>query len=79
MMYVILLLLLSSLILASPQRTIARELELGIKFENNDADSLPLLRLPYGTWRAYRYDIENDVGVSLAFMPDDLKFIACLY
>ena len=62
MIYATLLLLLSSLVLAFPQGTTAQELELGIEFENNDPNSLPLLRLPYGTWRAFRYDDRNDVG-----------------
>ena len=38
------------------------EAEFGVEFERNDANGLPLLKLPYGTWRAYQYDSENDVS-----------------
>ena len=62
MMHVALLLLLLKLTVASPQRIAAPEAELGIEFESDDTSGLPLLKLPYGTWRAYQHDSENDVS-----------------
>lgn len=39
----------------------AAEPDLGIQFEKRQAGELPLLKLPYGTWRAARYD--QNVGI----------------
>ena len=36
----------------------ARSLALGISFDDG---GLPLLRLPYGVWRASAYDADGDV------------------
>ena len=57
-----LLLVFLSLAAAFPQRTALEGVDLGIEFESDDPTSLPLLKLPYGTWRAARYDEEEDVS-----------------
>ena len=38
----------------------AAPLDTGVLFDKRD-DSLPLLKLPYGTWRASRHDLNGDV------------------
>lgn len=63
-MHFLLLLLLVNLTIASPQRNAIPEAGFGVEFDSNNTDSLPLLKLPYGAWRAYQYDSEDDVSHS---------------
>lgn len=46
------------------QTCFAAPLDAGVQFEKRD-DSLPLLKLPYGTWRASKHDPNGDVWFTL--------------
>lgn len=48
------------LVLSAPAAQPTAE-DSGISFEKRADSSLPLLKLPYGTWRAAKYDSSSDV------------------